>query len=422
MKKVLALLTFMVCLCVTSWGQTRQTLQGDCEQGNNRVTTDGRTSTTRVQRSYPACTVTVYDGGTTNLATIASDEAGTPKANPFTADADGHWLFWGTVGRYDVRFSGAGITSPYTRPYQWIVVPGGGGGGAPTDATYITVTSNVTLTNERVLTAGTNITIVDTGANSTLTVNAIPTAPTSSVQFNDAGVFGGDAGFLYNKTTDTISLGAASTTQGILALRNSASAFITSLQAGSATSSFDVKLFASLPAGSAECVQISSTGQLSATGSACGGGGGGVSGSGTPTEMAYWVGATTLGSAPAVFVNANSTIEFRKATYSLTTVLVDGATIASNWVNTNRFRVTLGGNRTLSNPTNAADGQQVVYEIIQDETGSRALVFDTKFMFGAEITSCVTSSAAANRRSYITTIYNLAADKFSIVGCVNNYQ
>lgn len=48
---------------------------------------------------------------------------------------------------------------------------GGGGGGAPTDATYLTLSTNGTLTNERVLTEGTNIDLVDGGAGSTLTLN-----------------------------------------------------------------------------------------------------------------------------------------------------------------------------------------------------------------------------------------------------------
>jgi hypothetical protein len=49
---------------------------------------------------------------------------------------------------------------------------GGGGGGAPTNATYLTLSLNGALTNERVLTAGTNIAFVDTGANGTLTVSS----------------------------------------------------------------------------------------------------------------------------------------------------------------------------------------------------------------------------------------------------------
>jgi hypothetical protein len=48
----------------------------------------------------------------------------------------------------------------------------GSGGGAPVDATYVVVSLDPTLTNERVLTAGTNITIVDGGANGPLTINA----------------------------------------------------------------------------------------------------------------------------------------------------------------------------------------------------------------------------------------------------------
>jgi hypothetical protein len=47
----------------------------------------------------------------------------------------------------------------------------GGGGGAPTSATYLTLTTNGTLTDERVLTAGSGISFVDAGAGSTLTVS-----------------------------------------------------------------------------------------------------------------------------------------------------------------------------------------------------------------------------------------------------------
>ena len=49
---------------------------------------------------------------------------------------------------------------------------GGGGSGAPTDAEYVTLATDGTLTNERVLTAGTNITITDGGAGSTVTIAA----------------------------------------------------------------------------------------------------------------------------------------------------------------------------------------------------------------------------------------------------------
>ena len=47
---------------------------------------------------------------------------------------------------------------------------GGGSGGAPTDAEYVVMSLNGTLTNERVLTAGTGISLADGGAGLTATI------------------------------------------------------------------------------------------------------------------------------------------------------------------------------------------------------------------------------------------------------------
>lgn len=49
---------------------------------------------------------------------------------------------------------------------------GSGGGGAPTGASYVTLGTNGTLTDERVLTAGDGVTVTDAGAGSTVTVAA----------------------------------------------------------------------------------------------------------------------------------------------------------------------------------------------------------------------------------------------------------
>lgn len=55
---------------------------------------------------------------------------------------------------------------------------GGSGGGAPTTAQYVTLGTDATLTNERVLTAGANISIVDNGAGGSVVVSAsMPTVP-----------------------------------------------------------------------------------------------------------------------------------------------------------------------------------------------------------------------------------------------------
>lgn len=92
----------------------RGKIQGWVEQGGHTTLTDGRVSTDKVQQSFPLATVSVFNAGTATPSTIFSDEGGTPKANPFTADSTGFWFFWADQGRYDVQFSGAGITTPFT--------------------------------------------------------------------------------------------------------------------------------------------------------------------------------------------------------------------------------------------------------------------------------------------------------------------
>jgi hypothetical protein len=91
-----------------------QNAQGWCELGGQTVSLSGLTSVTKVQRSFPSCTVTVYDHGTVNKSTIYSDGSSTPLANPFTAQTNGHWLFYAADAQYDIVLSGGGMTVPFT--------------------------------------------------------------------------------------------------------------------------------------------------------------------------------------------------------------------------------------------------------------------------------------------------------------------
>jgi hypothetical protein len=64
----------------------------------------------------PSATITVYLVGTLDLATLYSDDLGTPTplGNPFTCDVNGYFFFYTAAGRYDVQFSGGGIVTPYS--------------------------------------------------------------------------------------------------------------------------------------------------------------------------------------------------------------------------------------------------------------------------------------------------------------------
>lgn len=52
------------------------------------------------------------------------------------------------------------------------IAASGGGGGAPTGAQYVTLATNGSLSDERVLTAGNGVSLTDNGAGSTVVVAA----------------------------------------------------------------------------------------------------------------------------------------------------------------------------------------------------------------------------------------------------------
>lgn len=75
--------------------------------------------------------------------------------------------------------------------------------------------------------------------------------------------------------------------------------------------------------------------------------------------------------------------------------LTDGATITPDFAAGNNFSVTLGGNRTLANPSNIGVGQSGVITITQDGTGSRTLAFGSYWKFTGGDTPSLTAAAGA---------------------------
>jgi hypothetical protein len=84
------------------------------------------------------------------------------------------------------------------------------------------------------------------------------------------------------------------------------------------------------------------------------------------------------------------------------TALTDGATITPDLADSNNFSVTLGGNRTLANPSNIVAGQSGSIFITQDGTGSRTLAYGSYYDFaGGTAPTLSTSSGAVDRIDYI---------------------
>jgi hypothetical protein len=63
------------------------------------------------------------------------------------------------------------------------------------------------------------------------------------------------------------------------------------------------------------------------------------------------------------------------------TGLTDAATIAVDMATGFNFSVTLGGNRTLGNPSNTKVGQTGAFVITQDGAGTRTLAYGTNYEF-----------------------------------------
>jgi hypothetical protein len=132
--------------------------------------------TITVLKSYVALTCSDTNGCTMSLSETGARDGMVVTIINLTANTS---TFAGSTGVLELDSTAAlGQWDSLTLLYQsdrWVEVsraPGGAGGGsgAPTSAQYVTLATDGTLSNERVLTAGTGISVTDAGAGSTVTV------------------------------------------------------------------------------------------------------------------------------------------------------------------------------------------------------------------------------------------------------------
>lgn len=207
----------LLCLAVPLFSANKK-WQDYCQLGGQTVTTNGMVSTTKVQRSYPSCTLTVFNTGTLTLSTIFSDSGGTPKANPFTADAFGFAFFYiSETQAFDIQFSGGGITSPFTRSYIFAsgAATGGGGGGGITSLNGLTGATQTFATG----TTGTNFTISSSGTTHTFSIPNASSVNRGLLIAADWTTFNAkESALTFNsplsRSVNTISLGTVGITNG----------------------------------------------------------------------------------------------------------------------------------------------------------------------------------------------------------------
>ena len=95
------------------------------------------------------------------------------------------------------------------------------------------------------------------------------------------------------------------------------------------------------------------------------------------------------------YAQTGATNTYTGAQIGSISTLTDGATITPDFALNNSFTVTLGGNRTLANPTNLVAGQSGVIIINQDGTGGRTLAYGTYWDFSGGTAPTLTTTASA---------------------------
>lgn len=105
------------------------------------------------------------------------------------------------------------------------------------------------------------------------------------------------------------------------------------------------------------------------------------------------------------------------------TALTDAATVLVDASLNDVFTLTIGGNRTLGNPSNppsSTNRQKLLFIITQNGTGNNTLALGTSYAFGADITS-ITLSTGANKKDYLGVMWNPDTSKWDVIAFVKGY-
>jgi hypothetical protein len=112
--------------------------------------------------------------------------------------------------------------------------------------------------------------------------------------------------------------------------------------------------------------------------------------------------AFTAATAGTDYAGIDTAQTFTKGQRGEITALTDGSSITPDLADSNNFSVTLGGNRTLANPSNIVAGQSGSIFVTQDGTGSRTLAYGSYWDFaGGTAPTLSTSANAVDRIDYV---------------------
>jgi len=100
--------------------------------------------------------------------------------------------------------------------------------------------------------------------------------------------------------------------------------------------------------------------------------------------------------------------------------LTDAATIAVDASLGNDFRVTIAGNRTMGDPANPANGQQIIFQVTQGSGGSSTLTWGSSYEFSAGLPQPSLSSSVG-QTDLLGFIYNAGTGTWLLAAFVNGF-
>ena len=129
---------------------------------------------------------------------------------------------------------------------------------------------------------------------------------------------------------------------------------------------------------------------------------------------------TTATASPASAAPQATTIESGAVAPAVVN-LTDAATIAVDASQGNDFRVTIAGNRTMGNPANPANGQQIIFQVTQGSGGSNTLSWGSGYEFSTDLPQ-PSLSATAGQTDLLGFVYNAAKGAWLLAAFVNGFD
>ena len=116
------------------------------------------------------------------------------------------------------------------------------------------------------------------------------------------------------------------------------------------------------------------------------------SATGTSPDLSATGGDTNIGL--SITTKGTGLIKFNDGAYFPEATLTDGATVTWDVSTAPVCKLTLGGNRAISAPTNGATGQFISIAVIQDATGSRTLTWNSAYEFTGDSAPTLTTTVS----------------------------